>query len=193
MPFFYLSRKRMNQVRAGTLTKTWGKLYPASSAPEVKEAENESGVQNILETTPFPTKYAVLQSLDANEMEMWVRHDEETTEQCPEENNGHEISNSDSSHSSESNVNGQEHSNEEIWDNTEKSMEIMIKFLERNPYFNDNYVLQAMFLRKDMIIKRLQHQEIVEFRDRLRNVMATPVSSTNEDGNESEETHSINE
>lgn len=103
-----------NQIHAGILTKAWGRLYPVSSAPDVKEEENESGVQNIFETTWFPTKYNVLQSLNANKIEMWMQQVEEITEQYSEESNSHKISNNDSSHLNESNINGQEHSNEEI-------------------------------------------------------------------------------
>ena len=55
-----------------------------------------------------------------------------------------------------------------------------------------NYVLQAMALRSDIIMKKLQNQEIVEFRDRLRNTMAAPVSSIGENRN-CNEAHSMNQ
>ncbi|CAI9721165.1 Hypothetical predicted protein [Octopus vulgaris] len=141
-------QRNFSLASAGTFAKTWGKFCSASSASEVKEAEKECGELNILEITRFPIRHTVLQSLDAKEIEMWVRQEEETTEQCPEENNGHEISDSDSSHSSKSDVNGQEHSNEEIsWDNAEKSMESVIKFLERNPLLTTMFSKQCHFER----------------------------------------------
>ena len=80
-------------------------------------------------------------------------------QQYPDESNVDE--NSDSSHSLDPKVNSQEHSAEAIsWDDAEKSMKMSIKFLEKSPYFSDNYVLQAMALRSDIIMK-LQNQEIV--------------------------------
>ena len=66
-----------NQVRASTLTKAWGKLCPAPNASELKESENTCGLEKILETKRLPTDHAVLKSLNANDVEMWVRQDEE--------------------------------------------------------------------------------------------------------------------